>query len=266
MNKSKSVFQWSVLSHLYFCVEDYLPACHVNASDLFYLSSRYISLFRRVPSFERLFGGLTNFDMMEQLASYGAYHSHPINQLIHVIFVPVIIFTMMVFVSQIPPVWNVSPEGYMGRFISALVGNDGCYFDPSFLVFAAYAFYYVALDVKVGSSAALYLYLLYRAVEPFKRAMIAAGVARPWSVALGLHIFAWYMQIHPGHAIFEKRKPALLDSFAQSIMMAPLFVWYEVLFFLGYNKEFKKRLDMKVEENKALAGFGKASHKDEKLS
>lgn len=265
MNKSKSVFQWSVLSYLYFYVEDYLTASQVLAFDLF-ISSHYTSLFRSVLSFERLFGGLTSLDMMEQLASYGAYHSHPINQLIHVIFVPVIIFTMMFFFSQIPPVWNVSPEGFIGRFISTLVGNNGCDVDPSFLVFAAYSFYYVALDVKVGSSAALYLYLLYRAVEPFKQAIIAAGVDRPWSVALVLHIFAWYMQIHPGHAIFEKRKPALLDSFAQSIMMAPLFVWYEVLFFLGYNKEFKKRLDMKVEENKALAGFGKASHNDKKLS
>lgn len=203
-------------------------------------------------------------DMMEQLASYGAYHSHPINQLIHVIFVPVIIFTMMVFVSQIPSVWKVSPEGSIGGLISVLVGNNGCDINPSFLVFAVYALYYVALDVKVGSSAALYLYLLYRAVEPFRQSIMAAGVDRPWTVALVLHIFAWYMQIHPGHAIFEKRKPALLDSFAQSIMMAPLFVWYEVLFFLGYDKEFKKRLDMKVEEKKALAGFGKVSHEKKK--
>jgi uncharacterized membrane protein YGL010W len=166
----------------------------------------------------------------------------------------------MVFVSQIPSVWRLSPEGNIGWLISVLVGNHGCDINPSFLVFAAYALYYVALDVKVGSSAALYLYLLYRAVEPFKQTMMAAGVDRPWAVALVLHILAWYMQIHPGHAIFEKRKPALLDSFAQSIIMAPLFVWYEVLFFLGYDKEFKKRLDMKVEENKALAGFGKDSH------
>jgi uncharacterized membrane protein YGL010W len=234
-----------------------------------YLSSTFIfgiigiftaSYFALVIIF-RLFGGLTNLDMLEQLASYGAYHSHPINQLIHVIFVPVILFTLMVFVSYIPSAVTLSPEGILRKYASVVIGNDGADVNWSFLVFVTYALYYVTLDVKVGSSAALYLYLLYRAVEPFKQWIttnpIAVGMDRPWAVALVLHIFAWYMQIHPGHAIFEKRKPALLDSFAQSIMMAPLFVWYEVLFFLGYDKEFKKMLDKKVEENKAMAGLGK---------
>lgn len=33
--------------------------------------------------------------------------------------------------------------------------------------------------------------------------------------ALGVQVFSWYMQIHPGHAILEGRKPALLDSLVQ---------------------------------------------------
>jgi 2-hydroxy fatty acid dioxygenase len=41
------------------------------------------------------------------------------------------------------------------------------------------------------------------------------------------------MQIHPGHAVFEGRKPALLDSFVQSLVVAPLFVFLELLFALG---------------------------------
>jgi hypothetical protein len=33
--------------------------------------------------------------------------------------------------------------------------------------------------------------------------------------ALAVQVVSWYMQIHPGHAVFEGRKPALLDSLAQ---------------------------------------------------
>jgi len=195
-------------------------------------------------------------DMMEQLASYGAYHSHPINQLIHVIFVPVLVFTFMVFLSYLSPV-PVS-EG-IGNFVSSVMGNDGSSAPWSFFLFATYAMYYVALDAKVGSGAALYLYALFRAVEPFKQWTVTSKYAMgedAWKVALALHIFAWYMQIHPGHAVFEKRKPALLDSFAQSILMAPLFVLYEVLFYMGYDKEFKIKLDTRVEEKKRIAGAG----------
>jgi uncharacterized membrane protein YGL010W len=36
-----------------------------------------------------------------------------------------------------------------------------------------------------------------------------------WAWALGLHVLAWYMQIHPGHALLEKRRPALFDSLLQ---------------------------------------------------
>ncbi len=36
-----------------------------------------------------------------------------------------------------------------------------------------------------------------------------------WLWALGVHVFSWYMQIHPGHALLEGRKPALLDSLVQ---------------------------------------------------
>lgn len=40
-------------------------------------------------------------------------------------------------------------------------------------------------------------------------------------------------QIHPGHYIFEGRKPALLDSLVQAFAVAPLFVFFELLFLLG---------------------------------
>lgn len=51
-------------------------------------------------------------------------------------------------------------------------------------------------------------------------------VAHPWAWALGVHVLSWYAQIHPGHLVLEKRKPALLDSFFQvhQIPRVPSFV------------------------------------------
>jgi hypothetical protein len=62
-----------------------------------------------------------------------------------------------------------------------------------------------------------------------------------------IHIFCWYMQLHPGHGVFEGRKPALLDSVLQAFLDAPLFVWYEVAFACGYDPSLKQELDAAVQ-------------------
>ena len=45
------------------------------------------------------------------------------------------------------------------------------------------------------------------------------------------------MQLHPGHAVFEGRKPALIDAMYQSFTVAPMFVFYELAFAMGYRPE-----------------------------
>jgi uncharacterized membrane protein YGL010W len=70
-----------------------------------------------------------------------------------------------------------------------------------------------------------------------------------WKYALALHVLGWYMQIHPGHIILEKRRAALLDSFFQSLILAPLFVWFEFLFFLGFFPEFQRELKNRIGKN-----------------
>ena len=45
------------------------------------------------------------------------------------------------------------------------------------------------------------------------------------------------------------RAPALLDSLDQAVVTAPLFVFLEVLFALGYRKDFYKSMMVQVEKN-----------------
>lgn len=84
-------------------------------------------------------------------------------------------------------------------------------------------------------------------------------------VALIVHIASWLLQF-VGHGAFEGRAPALLDNLVQAIFLAPLFVWLEFLFKLGYRPELQTRVEKAVE--KEIAKFkaqkeGQAAKKDE---
>ena len=88
------------------------------------------------------------------------------------------------------------------------------------------------------------------------------------NIAIGVHIFSWLIQF-VGHGVFEGRAPALVDNLLQAALLAPLFVWLEVLFALGYRPELKSRLDKAVEidiskfsaekEKKRMNGHPKAN-------
>lgn len=70
--------------------------------------------------------------------------------------------------------------------------------------------------------------------------------------AIAVHIASWLLQF-VGHGAFEGRAPALLDNLVQAIFLAPLFVWLEVLFKLGYRPELQARVEKAVE--KEIAKF-----------
>lgn len=67
-------------------------------------------------------------------------------------------------------------------------------------------------------------------------------------VAGGIFTVAWILQFI-GHGKFEGRAPALLDNLMQALLLAPLFVWLELLFFFGYRRELQARVEKKVEKN-----------------
>jgi len=154
-----------------------------------------------------------------QLAFYGAYHHHKGNRAIHLVFVPTLVWTAAVMVATAVPgaeLWLV----------------------------ASYALLYLVMDVLAGVSWTVCIGL------PCIWATNRLREATPHAcmLALGLHVLSWVIQVAVGHAMFEKRKPALLDSFVQSFALAPLFVWMEVLFLLGYKPELEKEVDQLVQE------------------
>eukprot|EP00197_Chlamydomonas_leiostraca_P008802 CAMPEP_0202864212 /NCGR_PEP_ID=MMETSP1391-20130828/4547_1 /ASSEMBLY_ACC=CAM_ASM_000867 /TAXON_ID=1034604 /ORGANISM="Chlamydomonas leiostraca, Strain SAG 11-49" /LENGTH=166 /DNA_ID=CAMNT_0049543935 /DNA_START=177 /DNA_END=677 /DNA_ORIENTATION=- len=120
-----------------------------------------------------------------------------------------------------------------------------------FLVFLLYSAFYLILEPVAGLTWAACVGLpMWITSTQFA----AANPQHGWQIALGVHVFSWYMQIHPGHAVFEGRKPALLDSLVQAFALAPLFVWFEALFLLGYRRRLQQQLEVQIDKEVAKAG------------
>lgn len=62
-----------------------------------------------------------------------------------------------------------------------------------------------------------------------------------------MEIFAWIAQF-VGHGVYEGRAPALLDNLVQALVLAPFFVFMEILFKFGYRPELQKRVNDAVEK------------------
>lgn len=66
-----------------------------------------------------------------------------------------------------------------------------------------------------------------------------------WKAPLLIQFVGWLAQLL-AHMLFERRSPALLDNFMQAFLLAPLFVFMELLFVLGYRPALQKRTHEKI--------------------
>ena len=87
----------------------------------------------------------------------------------------------------------------------------------------------------------------------------AASNASAWAWAAGLQALSWVVQVYVGHVVFEKRKPALLDSIVQAFLLAPLFCVLELGFALGYRPKLKATVEAKARADIAAWKASKAA-------
>jgi uncharacterized membrane protein YGL010W len=162
---------------------------------------------------------------MNELVFYGSYHNNKWNQLIHTIFVPAILWSSFVLLCHTGELTSFSVRDHAAQLGLPSVVSDNLVGNAAMLVYIIYAVYYVYLDRVAGlfASAVIFGLLLHA-----NFLYVSLGATAALKVAIGVNLFSWYMQIHPGHAVFEGRKPALIDSFWQALLTAPFFVWFEV--------------------------------------
>ncbi|XP_050224409.1 2-hydroxy-palmitic acid dioxygenase MPO1 [Mercurialis annua] len=158
------------------------------------------------------------FDLETNFAFYGAYHSNPINIFIHILFVWPLVFTSLMFLYFTPSIYDLSEIGLVGHHGLLLV-NFG------FLFTLVYALFYMCLDIKAGSLAALLCFACWVGASFVSSGL---GYSLAWKVVLAAQLFCWTGQFL-GHGVFEKRAPALLDNLTQAFLMAPFFVILELL-------------------------------------
>ncbi|KAM3504800.1 hypothetical protein MY11210_008217 [Beauveria gryllotalpidicola] len=172
-----------------------------------------------------------SLDLERHLVFYATYHHNPVNKAIHMICVPLILTSAFAVAT------------YTGTLIDL----------PPWLTVPN-------LDLNLGTIIALIYTVLYLLLEPVAGFILAAfcigstAFARHLSlqnpeqtlhVAVGVHVLAWIAQFI-GHVAFEGRAPALLDRLVQALFLAPMFVWFEILFVMGYRPELQARVDKQV--------------------
>jgi len=169
------------------------------------------------------------FSVRQQLAFYGAYHSNPTNIWIHIACVPFIVWSAYVITSHLPKL-DAIPSIHVdfGPYLA---------FDLNYAAIWALAveLYYFILTPSVT------LTHLPIAAVTLLTATAYASQPRSLEIAGAVHIACWLAQFY-GHGVHEGRAPALLDNLLGALVLAPLFVHYEVLFMLGLFKQAKKDL------------------------
>lgn len=130
------------------------------------------------------------------------------------------------------------------------------------ILVGGYSLFYVLVDRIGGLMYTVLLFSMYRHVVKMLmndrqmankkydcKTVNWTGTGRCLKLALYSQLLAWYLQIHPGHAIFEGAKPAILSAIGQTLSIAPLFAFYEGLWFIGINKQLQEQTLPIVAEN-----------------
>jgi uncharacterized membrane protein YGL010W len=117
---------------------------------------------------------------------------------------------------------------------------------------------YVLLEPVAGTALAL----ICLAATALGNLLKADYPTATYQAAIATHIVCWLLQF-VGHGAFEGRAPALLDNLFQAVFLAPLFVWLEILFKLGYRPELQARVETAVQKEVAKFRASKAEDKKE---
>ena len=152
--------------------------------------------------------------LVEQMSVYAAYHRDATNKAIHVLFVPLIIWSAMGLLVQIGS-W---PLGTLEITVAHVIA-------------VALLAYYLALDFPLGVAMVFLFTVMLVTVLQVQEAL----GSQAWMLFLAVFVGSWIAQLI-GHAAFEHRKPALADNVLQ-VFVAPIFVMAEWAFTLGLRRQ-----------------------------
>ncbi|KAJ4416507.1 hypothetical protein N0V82_006702 [Gnomoniopsis sp. IMI 355080] len=175
-----------------------------------------------------------SLDLERHLVFYGSYHSNSVNVGIHMVCVPIILMTSFLLAAN-SGILIPLPDWLTYEYLPLNMCTIGSLIWGGFYVLMEPVAGSLLCAICIGMAAVNnYFYS-----EDPRTATIVAG---------GVFTLAWILQF-VGHGKFEGRAPALLDNLMQALLLAPLFVWLELLFFFGYRRELQARVEKQVEKN-----------------
>ncbi|KAH6670549.1 hypothetical protein B0J14DRAFT_98873 [Halenospora varia] len=174
-----------------------------------------------------------SLNLEKQLCFYGAYHHNPVNVGIHMTCVPLILAASLLLATNSPtliplPSWLSVPN------LPLNVGTIGA---------IGYGAFYILLEPVAGSI----LLPLIIGWTAYANHLTAIYPSTANTAGIVVEVVAWIAQF-VGHGVFERRAPALLDNLVQALVLAPFFVFMEMLFKFGYRPELQKRVNEAVEK------------------
>jgi len=182
------------------------------------------------------------FNLKKQFVFYASYHNDPINIIIHLMCIWPIFATAVVFLQYTPALAS-TPD-----LIANLPFGKDVRINGAFCLVALYIVWYILMEPFAGSLATFLILTIFVKSAQYVEADATVLGLPVWKAALAIHITAWIIQFI-GHGVFEGRAPALLDSWDQAFITAPLFVFLEILFAAGYRSEFHESLMKEVQSN-----------------
>ena len=209
-----------------------------------------------------IFNGASKFhNVTDALGFYGVYHRNPINQVIHFFGVPCIIWSLFIFLAHLTlpiPILNhihvnipFAPTHLLNYATILTIGYILFYikidpFGGTLYVPFAYFMYVTAVSMTIKDQQCAKNNETYKLVVKEKekskiRKSSWIGTGKALRFAFIVHVAGWYVQVHPGHGIFEGAKPAVMQSIGGALTSAPLFAYYEGLWVLGLNKELQEK-------------------------
>ncbi|KAL1925625.1 uncharacterized protein VTP21DRAFT_508 [Calcarisporiella thermophila] len=180
-------------------------------------------------------GSLLNLE--QQLTFYKLQRKSRVNLALQLVCVPLVLWGVLVIASEFG--LTISPK--TAEWLWPLSPN------LAFVAAFIYIAYYLLLEpVASLLFAPVILYLAYNAtnfrfIEPNYR-----------TIALSAQISGLVLQLF-GYWLAGRREFILKDNLQQFIFLAPLFIWLEVLFSLGYrpalNERIKNRVDLAIKKH-----------------
>ncbi len=159
---------------------------------------------------------------IEQMGMYAAYHRDRRNQATHHLGVPLIMFSLILALTQV-----------------SLLHFSGVQITAATVVLALLLLGYGIAVPLIGVVTALFYAAVY-----FVAIYIAGGSQSPlWLIVAACFIGGWVIQFI-GHA-FEGRRPALTVNAVQ-IFMAPPFLVAEILFALGIARALEVQIESRA--------------------